>query len=136
MKHLLLLLLFVASTAEAQSYVHVNGISKHNKSGYNEQNWGVGYEQAVADNWTVAVGTYKNSEYRHSTYAYGRYAMYKQDRWDIGLNVGIVTGYRTQSVVPVVLPEACYGWVCSMFIPQIGGIEASAITARLRIPID
>ena len=136
MKHLLFLLLFITSTAGAQSYVHINGISKHNKSGYNEQNWGLGYEQTVTNSWSVAVGNYKNSEYRDSIYAYGRYALYKKDQWNIGLNAGIVTGYLKQSVLPMVLPEVCYGWVCSMIIPQIGGIEAGAITARLRIAID
>jgi hypothetical protein len=135
MKHLLFLLFFIVPTAGAESYVHVNGISKHNKSGYNEQNWGAGYEQSINSKWTAAVGTYKNSEYQHSSYAYARYTVYKTNQWDIGINSGIVTGYRKQSVLPVALPEVCYSWVCSMIIPQIGGIEASAITARLRIPI-
>jgi hypothetical protein len=136
MKSLLLLLLFASSTATAQSYLHLNGASKHNKSGYNEQNWGAGYEQSINSTWTAAVGVYNNSEYRHSTYAYARYTVYKNNQWDIGINSGIVTGYRKQSVLPVVLPEVCYSWVCSMIIPQVGGIEASAVTVRLRIPID
>jgi hypothetical protein len=136
MKHLLLLLLFITSTAGAESYVHVNGASKHNKSGYNEQNWGIGYEQSINLKWTAAVGVYKNSEYQPSAYAYARYTVYKNNQWDIGINSGVVTGYRKQTVLPVALPEVCYGWVCSMIIPQIGGIEASAVTARLRIPIN
>jgi hypothetical protein len=135
MKRLLFLLLFITTTANAESYLHLNGVSKHNKSGYNEQNWGAGYEQSINGNWTVAAGAYKNSEYRYSTYAYARYALYKKDQWDVGVNIGIVTGYYKQSVLPVALPEVCYSWVCSMIIPQAGGIEASAITARLRIPI-
>jgi hypothetical protein len=135
MKRLLFLLLFITTTAGAESYVHLNGVSKHNKSGYNEQNWGAGYEQSISKDWTVAAGAYKNSEYRHSIYAYARYALYKKDQWDVGVNVGVVTGYGKQSVLPVALPEVCYNWVCSMIIPQVGGIEASAITARLRIPV-
>jgi hypothetical protein len=135
MKHLLFLLFFIVSTAGAESYVHVNGVSKHNKSGYNEQNWGIGYEQSINSKWSAAVGAYKNSEYQHSSYAYARYTVYKNNQWDIGINGGVVTGYRKQSVLPVALPEVCYSWVCSMIIPQVGGIEASAITARLRIPI-
>jgi hypothetical protein len=135
MKHLLFLLLFVTSTVAAESYLHLNGVSKHNKSGYNEQNWGAGYEQSINSTWTAAVGAYNNSEYRHSVYAYARYSVYKNNQWDIGINSGIVTGYRKQSVLPLALPEVCYNWVCSMIIPQVGGIEASAITARLRIPI-
>jgi len=135
MKRLLFLLLFATSTVAAESYLHLNGASKHNKSGYNEQNWGAGYEQSINSTWTAAVGVYNNSEYRHSTYAYARYTVYKNKSWDIGINGGIVTGYRKQSVLPMALPEVCYSWVCSMVIPQIGGIEASAITARLRIPI-
>jgi len=136
MKHLLLLLLFITATANAESYVHLNGVSKHNKSGYNEQNWGAGYEQSINKDWTAAVGAYKNSEYRYSTYAYGRYAVYKKDQWDVGLNIGMVTGYAGQHVIPVVLPEVCYGWVCSMIIPQVGDMSAGCIAARLRIPID
>jgi hypothetical protein len=136
MKRLLFLLLFITTTANAESYLHLNGVSKHNKSGYNEQNWGAGYEQTVTKEWSVAVGWYNNSEYRHSKYAYARYSAYKKNSWDIGINAGIVTGYRKQSVLPMALPEVCYSWVCGMIIPQIGGIEAGAVTARLRIPIN
>jgi hypothetical protein len=135
MKRLLFLLLFITSTASAESYVHLNGVSKHNKSGYNEQNWGAGYEQTIGDNWTAAAGAYKNSEYRYSTYAYARYSLYKNNRWDIGINAGAVTGYAEKNVVPVALPEVCYGWVCTMIIPQVGDMGAGCIAARLRIPI-
>jgi len=136
MKHLLFLLLFITATANAESYLHLNGVSKHNKSGYNEQNWGAGYEQSISKDWTAAAGAYKNSEYRYSTYAYARYALYKKDQWDIGVNIGMVTGYSGQQLVPVALPEVCYGWVCSMIIPQVGDMAAGCIAARLRIPIN
>jgi hypothetical protein len=43
----------------------------------NEFNYGAGIEQTVADRWSIAGGWFRNSEYRGSAYAYGRYAVYK-----------------------------------------------------------
>lgn len=135
------ILLFVvailfSNIVSAKTYVQVNGISLHDRSGYNGWNWGAGLEQSITDRWTVAAGWYRNSEYSGSTYAYGRYAFYKQDRWDVGVAVGAVTGYQRAAVVPMAFPEVCYGWTCALFAPKVEDTGANVIGLRLRIPIN
>lgn len=127
--------LFLIGSVQAQTYVQINGVSIHDKSGYNGFNYGAGLEQAVSSDWTVAAGWYLNSEYRGSTYAYGRYSFYKKDQWDIGVAVGAVTGYQRAAVVPMAFPEACYGWACALFAPRVESTGANVIGLRLRIPI-
>lgn len=124
------------SVSQAQTYVQINGISVHDQSGYNGFNYGAGLEQSITDSISVAGGWYYNSEYRGSAYAYGRYAVYKRDRWDIGIAVGVVTGYQRAAVVPMAFPEACYGWACAMFAPKIESTGANVVGFRLRIPVN
>lgn len=124
------------SVAQAQTYVQVNGASLHDRPGFNDWNWGAGLEQGITDRWTVAGGWYYNSDYRGSVYAYGRYAFYKQGAWDMGVAVGAVTGYQRASVIPMAFPEACYAWVCGLFIPKVESTGANAVGFRLRIPVN
>jgi hypothetical protein len=137
MKLLLCMIFFVYSLpVTAETYVQLNGVSAHDRPGYNGFNYGAGVEHAVAQDWTVAAGWYYNSERRGSTYAYGRYAVYKQDRWDIGVAVGAVTGYQRSAVVPMAFPDVCYGWVCGLFAPRIERTGANVVALRLRIPVN
>lgn len=126
----------VANGLSAQTYVQVNGISLHDRSGYNGFNWGAGLEQGITDRISVAGGWYRNSEYSGSTYAYGRYAVYKKDSWDIGIAVGAVTGYQRAAVLPMAFPEACYKWACTLILPRVDSTGANAIGFRLRIPVN
>jgi hypothetical protein len=137
MKLLLCMIFFVCSLpVTAETYVQLNGISAHDQPGYNGFNYGAGIEQAVARDWTVAAGWYYNSERRGSAYTYGRYAVYKQDRWDIGVDIGAVTGYQRAAVVPMAFPEVCYSWVCGLFAPRVEPTGANVIGLRLRIPVN
>jgi hypothetical protein len=137
MKVLLALVLALnLSLTQAQTYVQVNGISLHDRSGYNGWNYGAGLEQGITDRWTVAAGWYRNSEYRGSAYAYGRYALYKKGAWDIGLAAGTVTGYQRSAVVPMMFPEVCHGWICGLYAPKVENTGANAIGVRLRIPVN
>jgi hypothetical protein len=137
MKILLALVLALnLSLTQAQTYVQVNGVSVHDQSGYNGFNWGAGLEQSIANRWSVAAGWYYNSEYRGSAYAYGRYAVYKRDSWDIGVAAGAVTGYNRASVVPMAFPEVCYAWVCGLFAPRVESTGANVVAFRLRIPVN
>jgi hypothetical protein len=120
----------------AQTYVQINGVSVHDQSGYNGFNYGGGIEQTVAQQFSVAAGWYRNSEYRGSAYAYGRYAVYKTNNWDAGIGLGVVTGYQRSSVLPMVLPELCYKWSCAVFVPKVQKDSANAIGFRLRIPVN
>jgi len=122
-------------TASAETYVQLNGISVHNRPGYNGVNYGAGIEQTVADRWTVAGGWYRNSEYRGSTYGYARYALYKDGPWDIGMGAGVVTGYSSYKVAPMAFPEICYSYFCAIAIPQVNSNSASAVAFHLRLPI-
>ena len=123
-------------TCHADTYVQVNGVSLHDRPGYNGLNYGAGVEHTVTKDWTVAGGWYYNSERRGSTYVYGRYAFYKKDSWDIGVAVGAVTGYQRATVVPMAFPEVCYGWTCAMFAPRVEDTGANVVGFRLRIPVN
>jgi hypothetical protein len=137
MKILFLITLWVISVAiQAETYVQVNGVSVHDRAGFNELNYGTGIETSVSDRSSVAVGWYRNSEYRGSVYAYGRYAVYKKDSWDIGIAVGAVTGYQRAAVTPMAFPEICYAWTCAMFAPRVEATGANVVGLRLRIPIN
>jgi hypothetical protein len=133
---LALVLTFYLSFGQAQTYVQINGASLHDQSGFNGWNWGAGLEQGITDRWTVAGGWYRNSDYRGSTYAYGRYAFYKKNAWDIGVAVGVVTGYNPYPVAPTLFPEVCYSYLCAVALPRVNATGASAIGFRLRIPVN
>lgn len=122
--------------SHAQSWLQVNGTSLHDRPGYNQFNYGIGLETNVYGSWSVAAGWYRNSEYRGSAYAYGRYAFYKQDRWDLGVAVGAVTGYQRAMVLPMAFPEACYSWLCVVALPRVEATGANVVGLRLRIPVN
>jgi hypothetical protein len=131
------MIFFVSSLPSvAQTYVQVNGVSLHDRPGYNGFNYGAGVEHAVALDWTMAAGWYYNSERRDSGYAYGRYSVYRKHAWDIGIAVGAVTGYSRAAVVPMAFPEVCYGWVCGLVAPRVERTGANVIGMRLRIPVN
>ncbi len=130
------LMFLLMSHAQAETYIQINGVSGHDRPGYNGWNYGAGIEQAVTKDWNVATGWYYNSERRGSTYVYGRYAVYKKDSWDIGVAVGGVTGYQRAQVVPMAFPEACYKWACTLILPKVESTGANAIGLRLRIPVN
>ena len=137
MKILLFLSLSVMlSTIQAETYVQINGVSVHDRPGYNGINYGAGVEQTLDKNWNIAGGWYHNSERRGSGYAYGRYSVYKKHHWDFGIGVGAVTGYRRAAVVPMAFPEVCYDWLCAVAFPRIEATGANVLGLHLRIPIN
>ena len=136
MLRICIFLFLVSFGAQAQTYLQINGVSAHDRPGYNGFNYGAGVEHTLNQNWTLAGGWYHNSEYRGSVYAYGRYALYKRDSWNIGVAVGAVTGYQRATVLPMAFPEACYAWACAMFAPRVEATGANVVGLRLRIPIN
>ena len=130
-----LLLLAITSISSAETYIQINGASMHDQPGYNSFNYGAGIEQTITENWTVAGGWYRNSEYRGSTYGYARYSVYKNGPWDLGIGAGLVTGYNTYRVAPMAFPEVCYSYLCAIAIPQVNAGGASALALHLRVPI-
>jgi hypothetical protein len=130
----ILLVIFI-NQATAETYIQINGASVHDRSGFNGFNYGAGIEQTINNNWSVAGGWYRNSEYRGSAYGYARYAVYKAGPWDIGVGAGAVTGYQSYTVMPMAFPEVCYSYLCAIAIPQVNTNGASAIALHLRVPI-
>ena len=130
------LILFNVLASHAETYLQVNGVSAHDRPGYNEFNYGAGVEHVFNQNWNVAAGWYRNSEYRGSSYAYGRYSFYKKHDWDIGVALGAVTGYRRATVIPMVFPEVCYGWLCAVAFPRVEATGANVLGLRLRVPVN
>jgi hypothetical protein len=135
MKILIFIFFLFFNLAQAETYVQINGVSVHDKPEFNGFNYGAGIEHAVADRWTVAVGWFRNSEYRGSAYAYGRYAVYKKGAWDLGIGAGLATGYESYTVAPSLFPEACYSYFCVVALPQVKTSGASAMAFHLRVPI-
>jgi hypothetical protein len=136
MKFLLTLMLFTCfNLASAETYLQINGTSLHDKPGYNQFNYGAGIEQTVSEDWNVAAGWYRNSEYHGSAYAYGRYSFYRSGPWDLGVGIGAVTGYQRMRVLPMAFPEACYSYLCMIALPQVEPSGASVLGFHLRVPI-
>jgi hypothetical protein len=131
-----ILLVAFINQALAETYIQINGASIHDRSGFNGFNYGAGVEQTVSKDWSVAGGWYRNSEWHGSTYAYARYAAYKNGPWDIGIGAGAVTGYKLYNVVPMAFPEVCYSYLCAIAIPQVNSTGASALAIHLRIPVN
>jgi len=123
-------------TCHAQTYLQINGLSMHDRSGYNGFNYGAGVEQTFNQNWTLAGGWYYNSERSGSAYIYGRYSFYKNHHWDLGIGVGAVTGYQRAAVVPMAFPEVCYSWLCAVAFPRVEATGANVLGLRLRIPVN
>jgi hypothetical protein len=136
-KTFIAILLAIASNfSSAQTYVQINGVSVHNRTGFNGFNYGAGVEQTITDRWSIAGGWYRNSDYRGSAYGYARYSVYKEGPWDIGVAGGLVTGYEPYTVAPTLFPEICYSYLCAVALPQVRATGASALAVHLRLPIN
>jgi len=135
MRLLVSLLLLISTSTLAETYIQLNGVSIHNKSGFNGLNYGAGIEQTITERWTVAAGWFRNSEYTGSTYGYARYAVYKNEKWDIGIGAGLVTGYESYPIAPALFPEVCYSYLCMVALPQVKTSGAGALAFHLRVPI-
>jgi len=85
------------------AWVDVNGISYHFKREpkHNERNWGVGLTFPLSEKTAVAVGSYKNSNWRQTTYAWYEYTPWTIGPVKVGFLGGGVTGYRSgNNVMP------------------------------------
>ena len=135
MRLLIAIIFLIATSASAETYIQINGVSLHDKPGYNQFNYGAGVEQTITENWSVAGGWYRNSEYRGSAYGYARYSVYKDGHWDLGIGAGLVTGYNTYKITPMAFPEVCYSYVCAIALPQVEPSGASVLGFHLRVSI-
>ena len=137
MKYILGFIIFLnVLYSHAETYLQVNGVSAHDRPGFNGFNYGAGVEHTVTKDWNVATGWYYNSERLGSAYAYGRYSFYKKHDWDLGVGVGAVTGYQRTAVIPMAFPEVCYYWLCAVAFPKVKTTGANVLGLRLRIPVN
>jgi len=136
MRLLVAILFLITTSVSAETYIQVNGASVHTKPGFNGFNYGAGIEQTITENWTLAGGWYRNSEYHGSAYGYARYSVYKNGPWDLGVGVGAVTGYNRMQVLPMAFPELCYSYLCAIALPQVEPSGTSVLGLHLKIPVD
>jgi hypothetical protein len=136
MRLLIALLLLLSTSVLAETYIQINGVSIHDRPGYNQFNYGGGIEQTITDRWSLAGGWYRNSEYHGSAYGYARYSVYRDGPWDIGVGAGLVSGYSSYNITPMAFPEVCYSYLCAIAIPQVNSTGASALAVHLRLPIN
>lgn len=115
------------------------------KGGYNETNTGIGIEYGIDRNWTLAVGTYKNSVYKRSTYIQGVWTPdattynFGELSLKAGLAVGVVNGYPDQmqggffpAVLPVLSAEYKRVGVNLTYIPSLDGAVDGAVALQLK----
>lgn len=133
---ILAVLITFSISCSAETYIRLSGVSMHSTAGNNALNYGAGLEYELNDRWSIAGGWYRNSEWHGSGYAYGRYAVYRDDIWNIGIGVGLVTGYKTMSPMPMAIPDICYGVLCALFAPKVEATGSSVLAFSVRLPID
>lgn len=131
----LALALVLVDSVQAQSWLLVSGVSWHNQAGYNGLNPGLGVEVQVSPGRTVAGGIYYNSEYKTSVYGLAKYQIWQQGAWQMQINGGLVSGYAREPVLPVILPEVCWHWLCGVAAPAVGGSTTAFAALYLRVPI-
>ena len=137
MRRIFLLVLILFSTnCLAQDYVRFTGLSWHDTPGNNPINAGVGIEIEHDKDWSWTGGAYRNSEYGYSWYAGARYTFYKDNNWNIGLVGGVVTGYRVNPVIPMVMPDICYDYLCMGALPKVGKDGSNVIAFSVKLPIE
>jgi hypothetical protein len=98
--------------AHAASYINLGGGSYHFERdlGHNEFNPGIGYEQDWNENWSLALGYYKNSLRKPTVYGLASYYHWHwESGWRAGLAGGLLTGYRHDGneaprLVPLLAP--------------------------------
>ena len=96
------------STAKADTWIDVHGLSKHSQSTYrdkgvtrefNETNLGLGAEVPIARNFSLILGGYRNSYYRTSLYAGMDIHTNPHALTGVGVMTGIISGYDETPVL-------------------------------------
>jgi len=73
--------------------------------GYNEFNYGLGYEHELSSDLTIAGGVYKNSLRRASFYLLGNYYPFELGAgFRAGVTGGLMSGYHHAAIIPAVMP--------------------------------
>lgn len=118
-----------------REWLVVTFASRHanHSRGYNEHNYGLGYEQEYTESVRFLGGFYRNSYRRESLYVGLNYSPYRVQReWFLGATVFIVTGYENRPV-PVVFPSVMYE--TEKFGINIGPILPTVVGFQFKIPL-
>ena len=132
---ILAVLLTFSLNCSAEDYVRFTGLSWHSTPNNNPVNAGVGFEIEHDKDWSWTGGAYRNSEWNYSWYAGARYTFYKDTDWNVGLVGGAVTGYRSMVVMPMLMPDVCWNYVCAGALPRVGKDGSNVVALSIRLPI-
>jgi len=132
----LILLTLFSLNCLAEDYVRFSGLSWHSTPNNNPVNAGVGFEFEHNKDWAWTGGVYRNSEYNYSWYAGARYTFYKDTDWNIGLIGGAVTGYRAMPVIPMLLPDICWNYICGGALPKVSKDGSNVIVFSIKLPLE
>jgi hypothetical protein len=132
----LILLTVFSLSCSAEDYFRMTGLSAHSTGGNNPINQGFGFEHELNNKWSVLGGVYRNSEWNYSWYTAARYAFYRNGDWNLGIGMGVVTGYQAHPVTPMAVPDFCYRYYCFLAAPKIEKTGSNVIGISVRLPIE
>lgn len=132
----------VGTVCQASDLVSFGGASYHFERdlGYNEFNYGLGYERDLNDELSISAGVFKNSIRRAAYYVLGNYYPVKLGAgFRLGLAFGGITGYRNLAVAPALVPAlewrgerlAMQTYVIPTIKPRIDGAVVFQIKYQL-----
>lgn len=116
--------------ATVRSY-HYDRSVKHN-----EDNYGLGVEKRIADNWTATAGYYENSYSRRSVYVGANWLPLHAGYFHLGLAMGGVDGYGSHPFGPYLFPVLAfqgkeYGLNLAV-VPSVSGNPYTVIGLQLK----
>lgn len=94
-------------------------------SSYNQVNKGLSFECGVTDNIYIDVGFYENSMYKTSEHI-GFIWYKKYNSFELGSNMGIVTGYAIDNII-YVRPYIQFNSIRVGVIPKIDNLKTDGV---------
>ncbi len=122
------------------TWLQLGALSYHQNrdANYNETNYGIGILRRLDNESAVAFGYYRNSIHRDSFYAAYHYTPYQYGPVKLGLQAGLISGYKALSgfPTPMLLPLASIEGknlaVDLTCIPPLGSVSA-VCAAQMRV---
>lgn len=108
---------------------------------YNERNWGMGAEYQFNEIISVAVGTYKNSIHRTTSYGGIVWQPWHWEQFGFGFFAGAADGYPGihggkffPLVLPVITFQTRYVGVNLIWIPSLKDKVDGCVALQLKLP--
>lgn len=117
-----------ASAAEGDIYIvgTLKSYHENRKHNYNENNYGIGIQYGLSEDWRLVLGEYKNSFDNKSKYYGAMWLPFHRNAFNAGLLLVNVNGYDGDSLskytpvaVPVVTWEKDRFLVNVVFVPPV-----------------